>query len=130
MKSLNLAEALAVPLYNAMTPNPGNSTPYNAIVPSVNMTQTNAKSPANFAATRGLDLEGTDQVPQEVLDRMLWHYRHGFHSQPPPPGPNASTQDSKGADAGSINRKAIVRQIRRAMQGKSTHLPPGVDLDG
>jgi DNA-binding beta-propeller fold protein YncE len=130
MKSLNLAEALAVPLYNAMTPNPGNSAPYNAIVPSVNMSQTNAKTPANVAATRGVDLEGTDQVPQAVLDRMLWHYAHGFKSAPPPPGPNASSEDSKAADAGSIEQKAIVRQIRRAMRGKRVQLPAGADPDG
>jgi hypothetical protein len=47
---------------------------------------------------------------------MLWHYAHGFKSAPPPPGPNASTQDSKGADADSIDQKAMVRQIRRAMR--------------
>ncbi len=117
MRSLNLGEALAVPLYDALTPNPGNSAAYTAIVPSVNMTGTNAATPANIAATRGQDLEGTDQVPQDVLDAMLWHYRHGHKSAPPPPGPNASAEDSQQRDADSIDRKAIVRQIRRATGG-------------
>src|SRR5262249_55459873 len=98
MQSLNLAEDLAVPLYDAMTPNPGNSAPYNAIVPSVDMTEVNPATNANIRAAQGQPLNATDQVPQQVLDAMLWHYRHGYRSQPPPPGPNASPEETKRAD--------------------------------
>ena len=130
MQSTNLAEALAVPLYDVFTPNPGNSAPYSAITPSVNMTGTNPNTAADRAAVKGYDLEGTDQVPQDVLDSMLWHYRHGFRSAPPPPGPNASVEDSIGRDANSVDFKGIAGQIRRAAQGKKTKLPAGVDPGG
>ena len=52
LPSLNLGEALAVPLYNAVTPNVGNSAPYNAIMPSVNMTAVN---PADRTEHCGLE---------------------------------------------------------------------------
>jgi DNA-binding beta-propeller fold protein YncE len=130
MKSLNLGEALAVPLYDAMTPNPGNSSPYDVVVPSVDMSATNAKTPANVAATRGYDLEGTDQIPQGVLDAMLWHYRHGFGAAAPPAGPNASVEDSKSRDEESINTKQLVRLLRKAAHGKQAHLPDGADPEG
>ena len=105
LPSLNLGEALAVPLYNAVTPNGGNSAPYNAIMPSVNMTAVNPATAQNIAASKGQPLNATDQVPQHVLDAMLWHYRHGFKSKPPPPGPNASTQDSKEVDDEAIDSR-------------------------
>jgi YVTN family beta-propeller protein len=130
LPSLHLGEALAVPLYNAVTPNPGNSSPYNAIMPSVNMTLTNPNTKENRAAVKGYDLVRTDQVPQDVLDAMLWHYRHGFRSAAPPPGPNASVEDSKARDAGSVDFKGLAKQLRRAAHGKHVNLPPGVDLDG
>jgi DNA-binding beta-propeller fold protein YncE len=113
LPSLNLGEVLAVPLYNAVTPNPGNSDPYDAIMPSVDMTETNPATAQNIAASRGQPLNATDQVPQHVLDAMLWHYRHGFKSKPPPPGPNASTQDSKEVDDEAIDVEELAREIRR-----------------
>ena len=61
-----LGEALAVPLYDAVTPNPGNSAPYSAIMPTVNMTATNPNTAANRAAVKGYNLVRTDQVPQDV----------------------------------------------------------------
>jgi DNA-binding beta-propeller fold protein YncE len=124
LPSVNLGEALAVPLYDAVTPSAGNSAPYNAIVPSVNLTGTNPATAENIAAAKGQPLDATDQVPQQVLDAMLWHYRHGFGSQPPPPGPNASTQDSKRVDDDSIDVNSLVRELR----GLSS--PPRRDRDG
>ena len=113
LPSVNLSEALAVPLYDAVTPNPGNSAPYDAITPSVNMTGTNPATAENIAAAKDQPLDATDQVPQQVLDAMLWHYRHGFGSQPPPPGPNASPEDSKRVDDESIDVNSLVRELRR-----------------
>jgi YVTN family beta-propeller protein len=120
MKPLNLAEALAVPLYNAMTPTPGNSAPYNAIMPSVDMTATNPATAANVRASAGLPLNSVDQVPQRQLDAILWRYRHGASAAPPPPGPNASAEDSQGRDeAGdeALGRPAdFARQLKHLLR--------------
>jgi hypothetical protein len=113
LPSLHLGEALAVPLYDAVTPSPENSAPYSAITPGVDMTAVNPATAANIAASKGQPLDATDQVPQQVLDGMLWHYRHGFGSQPPPPGPNASSQDSKRVDEDSIDVDELAREIRQ-----------------
>jgi DNA-binding beta-propeller fold protein YncE len=124
LPSLNLGETLAVPLYNAMTANPGNSAPYDATMPSIDMTATNPATAQNIAASKGQPLDATDQVPQHVLDAMLWHYRHGFGSHPPPPGPNASTQDSKRVDDDSIDVDELVREMRQL-----SHKPSKPDDD-
>ncbi len=121
MKPLNLAEALAVPLYHAMTGTPGNAAPYDAIRPNVNMTATNPNTTANRQASSGLQLNALDQVPQRKLDAMLWHYRHGFGSSPPPPGPNASTEDNarrdESGDAALGHPTAIAKRLRRLAGG-------------
>jgi hypothetical protein len=44
---------------------------------------------------------------------MLWHYRHGFGSKPPPPGPNASPEDSKRVDDDSVDFEGLARELRR-----------------
>src|SRR3954470_15366350 len=98
VKPLNLAEHLSVPLYDAMTPTPRNAAPFNAIRPKVSVTATNPNTAANRRASRGLPLNALDQVPQQRLDAILWRYRHGPQSIPPPPGPNASAQDTEGRD--------------------------------
>ena len=120
MKPLNLAEALAVPLYHAMTGSPGNAAPYDAITPNVDMTATNPDTAANRRASRGLPLNALDQVPQRKLDAILWHYRHGFDSQPPPPGPNASTEDGarrdESGDQALGHPRAIAKRLRRVAQ--------------
>jgi hypothetical protein len=93
LKPLNLAEALAVPMYDAFGKSPSNSEPYDAIMPGLDMTAVNPNTPANRRASAGLPLNQLDRVPQRRLDAILWHYRHGFDSMPPPPGPNASGLD-------------------------------------
>jgi DNA-binding beta-propeller fold protein YncE len=97
MKPLNLFDATAVPLYRAFDADPSdNDEPYNAITPSLDLTATN---PANGPAAKlsaKLPLETPDQVPQRVLDRILWQYRYGAGSEPPPPGPNATGLDDRG----------------------------------
>ncbi len=99
MKPANLAEALAVPLYNAFTSTPANSAPYTAITPHVSVTATNPGSAYDVAQTAGLNLNMADQVPEQQLDAMLWHYVHGARSTPPPPGPDASTLSVAAATA-------------------------------
>ena len=92
-------------------PQPGNSAPYNAIMPSVNMTGDRTRPPRRtLRPSKGQPLDATDQVPQHVLDAMLWHYRHGFKSKPPPPGPNASTRGQQGGRRrGDRRRRARAR---------------------
>jgi YVTN family beta-propeller protein len=120
MKPLNLAEALAVPLYNAMTPTPDNGAPYDAIVPNVDMAATNPATAANVRASAGLPLNAADQVPQRQLDRILWQYRHGPAATPPPPGPNASAEDSAERNQGDEhplgNPADVARQLRRLVR--------------
>jgi len=62
------------------------------------LTERNPATPANVRASAGLPLNALDQVPQRKLDGILWQYRHGAGSAPPPPGPNASAEDSAGRD--------------------------------
>jgi DNA-binding beta-propeller fold protein YncE len=90
---INLAEALAVPLYDAFGAQPANDAPYDAITPNVDMTATNSASTPAAKRSAKLPLNSPDQIPQRALDRILWKYVHGQHSAPPPPGPNASGRD-------------------------------------
>ncbi|HEY8640206.1 MAG TPA: alkaline phosphatase family protein [Solirubrobacterales bacterium] len=124
LRPLHLAEALAVPLYKAITPNPGNNAPYSAIMPSVNMTATNPATPANVRASAGLPLNAVDQVPQRQLDGILWQYRHGAGSTPPPPGPNASAADSGGRDESgdkALGQPSAFAQQLKHLQHKRQH---------
>jgi DNA-binding beta-propeller fold protein YncE len=98
LKPKNLAEALAAPMYDAFSKKPSNSKAYDAITPNVDMTATNPNTAANRRASAGLNLNFLDQVPQQRLDKILWQYRHGTGSVPPPPGPNASAFDSASVD--------------------------------
>jgi DNA-binding beta-propeller fold protein YncE len=126
LKPTNLAEALAVPLYDAMTPDAQNSAPYDAIVPGLDMTATNPNTAANRKASAGLNLEAADQVPQQRLDAILWHYRHGFDSAPPPPGPNASTTDTaerdESADNPIGNPESYARQLKKVIRHERRQL--------
>ena len=95
LKPAYLADALAVPLYDAFTSEPLNDEPYDAIVPSVDMTERNTASSPAAEASAELPLDAPDRVPQRDLDRILWKYVHGQHAVPPPPGPNASGSDEE-----------------------------------
>jgi hypothetical protein len=115
LKPLNLAEALAVPMYDVFSRSAVNAAPYDAIVPSVNMTAVNPNTAANRAASRGLPLNQLDRLPQRRLDAILWHYRHGFDSAPPPPGPNASGLDREplgDEDDAVADGREIGRELR------------------
>jgi DNA-binding beta-propeller fold protein YncE len=125
MKPLNLAEHLAVPLYHAMTPRPVNSAPYNAIKPKVSVTATNPNTAANRRASKGLPLNALDQVPQRRLDAILWGYKHGPHSTPPPPGPNASAQDTEGRDQSGDEALGHPGRIAQKLRSAFRHVDGG-----
>src|SRR5689334_7705542 len=98
MKPFTLFDALATPLYDAFSPTPVNPQPFDAAAPNIDITATNANTPANRAAARGYDLIHTDRVPQRVLDSQLWRAVRGPGSKPPAPGPNAEGPDAHDAD--------------------------------
>ena len=100
MRSLNLFDALAVPMYDAFGSRAGNAESYDAITPAVNLTERNTAAATNSKFSARLPLAYTDRTPQRYLDRILWQYVHGKHSEPPPPGPNAS-----GLDEGAWKRR-------------------------
>jgi len=100
MHPLTINDALATPLYDAFSSTPDNSDPYTAIKPAQNLNERNANSRANRLAVKGANFKIPDAVPQRQLDAMLWHSVHGMSSQPPPPGPNASPEDTTARDNG------------------------------
>ena len=55
---------------------------------------TNSATAPDAALSRSLDFTAPDRIPQQTLDRILWHAVHGPTADPPPPGPNASGHDS------------------------------------
>ncbi len=112
MKPLNLFDATAVPLYRAFDSDPSdNDEPYNAIVPDVDLTATNPASAPNAEQSDRLPLEIPDQVPQRILDKILWQYRHGADSKPPPPGPNASGIDEANWPRGGISDSEAMEEV-------------------
>jgi hypothetical protein len=98
LKPAYLAEAHAVPMYDAFSANPRNAAPYAAIQPNLDMTATNSASAPKAKLSASLPLNSPDQVSQETLDRILWKDVHGRHAAPPPPGPNASAGDDDPGD--------------------------------
>jgi DNA-binding beta-propeller fold protein YncE len=92
MEPLSLNDALAEPMYDVFTSTPGNSAPFNAIVPPQSRLQVNAPNAPDAALSASLDFSNIDQVPQHILDRILWHAVHGADSTPPPPGPHAEDE--------------------------------------
>jgi hypothetical protein len=107
MKPLNLFDATAVPLYAAFDADASdNDEPFDAITPGLDLTATNPANAPNAKLSEQLPLETPDQVPQRVLDRILWQYRYGADTQPPPPGPNASGIDERGWSPAESNDEA------------------------
>jgi len=99
MRSLNLFDALAVPLYDAFDSQAGNNEGFDAIKPNVNLTERNTNATPNSGYSQRLPLDTPDRVPQRYLDKILWQYVHGKESKPPPPGPNASGEDEETFEA-------------------------------
>ncbi len=96
MEPLGMFDALGTPMYDAFTPTPGNAEPYDAIVPAYDRNTLNTAASPDAALSASLDFRQLDQVPQETLDRILWHAVHGADSTPPPPGPNAEGANTDG----------------------------------
>jgi hypothetical protein len=88
MRPLSLFDATATPMYDAFSGQPSNPAPFDAIAPKVNLLATNPANTAAASASARLP-SGTDQIPQAVMDRLLWQAVHGAGATPPPPGPNA-----------------------------------------
>lgn len=96
MRPLNLFDATAVPMYDALDSDPSdNDEPYEAITPEVNLLERNTEESASARLSERLPLEFTDRTPQRILDRILWQSVHGEDSEPPPPGPNAAGLDEQ-----------------------------------
>ena len=66
------------------------------MVPRQSRSALNTATAADARLSRSLDFGNLDQVPQRLLDRILWHAVHGQHSTPPPPGPNAEDGSGDG----------------------------------
>jgi DNA-binding beta-propeller fold protein YncE len=143
MKPLNLFDATAVPLYAAFDADPSdNDEPYDAITPNFDLTATNPANAPDAKLSERLPLETPDQVPQRVLDRILWQYRYGAGSQPPPPGPNASGIDDRGWSPAEANSDAAATlaevidflgldpKLVRERYGEAASAPPDEAEDG
>jgi hypothetical protein len=92
MEPLGLNDAVAEPMYDVFTARPGNLAAYKAVAPQQSRTQFNSSDAADAALSASLDFRDLDQVPQALLDRILWHAVHGQDSAPPPPGPHGEDQ--------------------------------------
>jgi hypothetical protein len=93
LRPMNLFDANATPMYDAFDPQPHNSDPYTAQPATYPLLEENPATPASAASdlTARTNMTIPDQVPQWLLDRVLWQSVHGTRSEPPPPGPNAVT---------------------------------------
>ena len=92
MEPLGLNDAVAEPMYDAFTSTAQNSAPYTALVPKQDRLALNSSNAADAGLSASLDFSRPDQVPQWLLDRILWHAVYGENSSPPPPGPNAEDE--------------------------------------
>ena len=90
MQPLSLNDALATPMYDAFDATPTNAAPFDALPPTQDLQAKNATTGPGARASARLDFEDLDAVPQHQLDGLLWRSKHGWHSTPPPPGPNAT----------------------------------------
>ena len=63
----------------------------NAIKPKVNLLARNTLASPYARASSQLPLYSPDLVPQGELDSIIWKSVYGATSTPPPPGPNAGT---------------------------------------
>ena len=126
LKPVNLAEALAVPLYDAFASRAANRAPFHAIQPGVDMTATNSASTPAAKRSAELPLSTPDQVSQQTLDRILWKAVHGQQAAPPPPGPGASASDDDPGKALALpsvraGERSNVKALRASYRRHSAH---------
>jgi len=91
MKALSLNDALASPMYAAFTSQPLNSAPVDAIPANIDLLTRNTPAAPWAALSSRLPLGELDAVPQWQLDAILWKSVYGVNSMPPPPGPDADS---------------------------------------
>jgi hypothetical protein len=70
-------------------------------------------------------MNALDQVPQQRLDGILWRYKHGPHSTPPPPGPNASAQDTESRDQSGNEALGHPGRIAQKLRSAFRHADGG-----
>ena len=77
MRPLGLFDNLATPMYDAFSSSSSNDDAFSVIEPTWDR---NEKNPAGTAAARmshGINLNFPDQIPQRLLDRIVWKSVHG-----------------------------------------------------
>jgi DNA-binding beta-propeller fold protein YncE len=93
MHPMNLFDAAGRPMYEAFTSKPKNSAPFDTVAPTYPLLEENpAPKTAAARAASHYDTTIPDQIPQRLLDRVVWQSVHGANSTPPPPGPNAEQE--------------------------------------
>jgi DNA-binding beta-propeller fold protein YncE len=91
LKPLALTDALATPMFDVFADKPDAAgTVYDAVVPEQSLAEINTPASADAATSAKLPFDRLDAVPEEILDRILWHSVYGQDATPPAPGPNAS----------------------------------------
>lgn len=95
MKPLTLNDARATPMYDVFSGTPTNSAPFTTIPAKVDLLARNDSASPDAKLSNSLNLQSIDRVPQDTLDRIIWHSVYGPSSTPPAPGPGA--EDEAGA---------------------------------
>jgi hypothetical protein len=91
LKPLSIFDAEATPMYDAFTDTPDAAgTVYDTVQPDQSLAELNTPSSPDAAMSKALPFDRIDAVPEEIMDRILWHSVYGEDSTPPAPGPNAS----------------------------------------
>jgi hypothetical protein len=119
LKPLSLNDALATPLYDAFIS--GNEQPqvdasrYLALTPQHKMDAvTAAKDTANQRLSEAMPWSTTDLVPQRVSDTILWRAVFGPNAKVPPPGPDASPDETARAQI-AMDAYRAHRSVRSAL---------------
>ncbi|BAS26705.1 bifunctional YncE family protein/alkaline phosphatase family protein [Limnochorda pilosa] len=81
---LSQFDAAAMPLYEAFTPQ-ANLTPYRAITPAQSLTQQNDERAYGARLSALMDFSLADTQPEQLFNRILWHYFKGPDAPYPTP---------------------------------------------
>ncbi len=80
---LSTYDAAAAPMYNAFTAD-ADTSPYDAVPATADLTPKNPANPLAEASTRGLDFSVEDAVDDAVLNHMVWGSVRGAEPMPAP----------------------------------------------